>query len=51
MRTLRRSRLEVRVFAGPGDAGAVGAEIAAAVLREETRRAGRAAVVFASAVS
>jgi glucosamine-6-phosphate deaminase len=50
-RTLWRDRLEVRVFAGPGDAGAAGAEIAAGVLREETRRAGRAAVVFASAVS
>jgi glucosamine-6-phosphate deaminase len=46
-----RGRLEVRVFAGPVDAGVAGAEIAADVLREETRRAGRAAVVFASAVS
>ena len=50
-RTLLRGRLEVRVFADRGDAGAAGAEIAAGVLREETRRAGRAAVVFASAVS
>jgi glucosamine-6-phosphate deaminase len=49
--TLWRGRLEVRVFAGAADAGVVGAEIAAGVLREEMRRAGRAAVVFASAVS
>jgi glucosamine-6-phosphate deaminase len=49
--TLWRGRLEVRVFADQVDAGAAGAEIAAALLREETRRAGRAAVVFASAVS
>ena len=50
-RTLLRGRLDVRVFADRGDAGAAGAEIAAGVLREETRRAGRSAVVFASAVS
>jgi glucosamine-6-phosphate deaminase len=49
--TLWRGRLEVRIFAGRGDAGAAGAEIAAVILREETLRAGRAAVVFASAVS
>ena len=48
---LWRDRLEVRVFADQGDAGAAGTEIAAPLLREETRRAGRAAVVLASAVS
>jgi glucosamine-6-phosphate deaminase len=46
-----RDRLEVRVFADRGEAGAVGAEIAAGIMRAEIERAGRAAVVFASAVS
>ena len=41
----------MRVFAGPGKAGAAGAEIAAGIMRREIARAGRAAVVFASAVS
>lgn len=49
--TFFRDRLEVRVFADRGDAGAAGAEIAAKFMRAETERAGRAAVVFASAVS
>lgn len=46
-----RDRLEVRVFADKGEAGAVGARIAADIMRAEIDRAGRAAVVFASAVS
>jgi glucosamine-6-phosphate deaminase len=49
--TFSRGRLDVRVLADAGDAGAAGAEIAAAILREETRRAGQSALVFASAVS
>ncbi len=51
IRTFFRDRLEVRVFANRGEAGAAGAEIAAAIMRAATERAGRAAVVFASAVS
>jgi glucosamine-6-phosphate deaminase len=43
--------LEVRVFADPAEAGSAGAEMAAAIMRNEIARAGRAAVVFASAVS
>ena len=39
------------VFADRREAGAAGAEIAAGIMRAETERAGRAAVVFASAVS
>jgi glucosamine-6-phosphate deaminase len=46
-----RDRLEVRVFADRGEAGSVGAEMAAGIMRDEIARAGRAAVVFASAVS
>src|ERR1019366_2396565 len=38
-----RDRLEVRVFADRGEAGAVGAEIAAGIMRAEIERAGRAA--------
>jgi uroporphyrinogen-III synthase len=49
--TFFRDRLEVRVYADREEAGAAGAEIAAGMMREETGRAGRAAVVFASAVS
>jgi glucosamine-6-phosphate deaminase len=44
-------RLEVRVFTDKAAAGAAGAEIAAGIIRNEMERAGRAAVVFASAVS
>ena len=46
-----RDRLEVRVFAERGEAAAAGAEMAAGIMRAEMARAGRAAVVFASAVS
>jgi glucosamine-6-phosphate deaminase len=46
-----RDRLDVRVFADKAAAGAAGAEIAAGIIRAEIARAGRAAVVFASAVS
>ena len=49
--TFFRDRLEVRVFADRAEAGAAGAEIAAGIMRDEIARAGRAAVVFASAVS
>ena len=49
--TFYRDRLEVRVFADRSEAGAAGAEIAAGIMRDEIERAGRAAVVFASAVS
>jgi glucosamine-6-phosphate deaminase len=51
MQRFLRDRLEVRVFDDRGEAGAAGAEIAAGIIREEIGRAGRAAVVFASAVS
>ena len=51
MKTFYRDRLEVRIFGDRAEAGAAGAEIAAGIIREETARAGRAAVVFASAVS
>jgi glucosamine-6-phosphate deaminase len=47
----RSSSLEVRVFSSREEAGTVGAEIAAGVIAAEIRRNGRAAVVFASAVS
>lgn len=49
--TFFRDRLEVRVFADRADAGVAGATVAAGILRAETEGAGRAAVVFASAVS
>ena len=49
--TFYRDKLEVRVYPDRSDAGAVGAEMAAGIMREEIGRAGRAAVVFASAVS
>jgi len=49
--TFYRDKLEVRIFPDRSDAGAAGAEIAAGLMRDEIRRAGRAAVVFASAVS
>jgi glucosamine-6-phosphate deaminase len=50
-RTFFCDRLEVRVFGDRGEAGAAGAETAAGIMREQIGRAGRAAVVFASAVS
>ena len=49
--TFFRDRLEVRVFPDRAEAGSAGAEIAAGIMRGEIARAGRAAVVFASAVS
>jgi len=51
IRTFQRDRLEVREYADRDAAGAAGAEIAARVIGEEIARAGKAAVVFASAVS
>jgi glucosamine-6-phosphate deaminase len=48
---IRSSQLEVKIFSGRGEAGAAGAAVAAAVIGEQIRREGRAAVVFASAVS
>ena len=50
-RTFFCDRLEVRIFGDRGEAGAAGAETAAGIMREQIGRAGRAAVVFASAVS
>ena len=41
----------MRIFNDKSSAGAAGAEIAAGIMRAEIERAGRAAVVFASAVS
>ena len=48
---IRSSSLEVRVYSDRQDAGAAGAAIAAEVIRAEIARNGKAAVVFASAVS
>ena len=48
---IRSSALEVRVFSDRQEAGATGAAIAAEVIRAEIARHGKAAVVFASAVS
>ena len=50
-RTFSRDRLAVRVYADRAAAGAAGAQIAAATIGEAIARDGRAAVVFASAVS
>jgi glucosamine-6-phosphate deaminase len=47
----RSSCLQVKVFAGRDEAGNAGAAIAAEVIHAEIARAGKAAVVFASAVS
>src|SRR5690242_18983378 len=47
----RTSQVEVRIYAGRDEAGAEGAAIAADVIREKIRQDGKAAVVFASAVS
>lgn len=51
IRTFQRDRLEVREYANREEAGAAGAEIAAGIIAQEIARAGKAAVVFASAVS
>jgi glucosamine-6-phosphate deaminase len=48
---IRSSALEVRIFSDRQEAGATGAEIAAAVIRDAIARGGNASVVFASAVS
>ena len=50
-RTFSCDRLAVRVYADRDTAGAAGAQIAAATIGEAIARDGRAAVVFASAVS
>ncbi len=46
-----REKLEVRVYPDGAEAGAAGAEIAAGIIRDAIARDGKAAVVFASAVS
>jgi glucosamine-6-phosphate deaminase len=48
---IRSSKTEVRVYSAREEAGAAGAAIAAGVIRERMARDGKAAVVFASAVS
>jgi glucosamine-6-phosphate deaminase len=48
---IRSSQIEVRIYSAREDAGAEGAAIAAGAIRERVARDGRAAVVFASAVS
>jgi glucosamine-6-phosphate deaminase len=48
---IRSSRTEVRIYSSREEAGATGAAIAAGVIRDEVAKAGKAAVVFASAVS
>lgn len=48
---IRSSQTEVRIYSSREEAGATGAAIAAGVIREEIAKAGKAAVVFASAVS
>ncbi len=48
---IRSSQTELRVYAAREEAGAAGASLAAAVIRGQIARAGKAAVVFASAVS
>src|SRR4051812_18871248 len=47
----RSSCLQVKVFAAREEAGNAGAAIAAEVIHAEIARAGKAAVIFASAVS
>ena len=47
----RTSQLEVKIYSGRDEAGADGAAAAAAVIGDQVRRKGKAAVVFASAVS
>jgi glucosamine-6-phosphate deaminase len=51
MRTFSKDQLEVRIFPTRAEAGAQGAEIAAARIRETIDRDGKMAIVFASAVS
>src|SRR6478672_1174158 len=48
---IRSTRTEVKIYEGREEAGVAGAEMAAQIIREEIARAGKAAVVFASAVS
>jgi glucosamine-6-phosphate deaminase len=48
---IRSSALEVKIFSAREEAGTAGAEIAAQVIRGAIARDGKAAVVFASAVS
>jgi glucosamine-6-phosphate deaminase len=48
---IRSTQTEVKIYSHPEEAGAAGAAVAGAVIREEIRRKGSAAVVFASAVS
>ena len=48
---IRSSALEVKVFSAREEAGAAGAAVAAEIIRAEIARNGKAAVVFASAVS
>jgi glucosamine-6-phosphate deaminase len=48
---IRSSQTEIRVHSTRDGAGAAGAQIAAAVIRDEMAQKGKAAVIFASAVS
>jgi glucosamine-6-phosphate deaminase len=48
---IRSTQTEVKTYSHREEAGTAGAAVAGAVIREEIRRKGRAAVVFASAVS
>jgi glucosamine-6-phosphate deaminase len=48
---IRSSQTEVRIYSSRDEAGAMGAAVAAGVIRDEIAKAGKAAVVFASAVS
>ncbi|HEY1494797.1 MAG TPA: 6-phosphogluconolactonase, partial [Candidatus Solibacter sp.] len=49
--TFSRDKLAVRVYPDRVEAGAAGAQIASAIVAETIAREGKAAVVFASAVS
>lgn len=51
MKSFTEDQLEVRIFPTRAEAGAQGAEIAAARIRETIGRDGKMAIVFASAVS
>ena len=48
---IRSSQTEVRIYSAREEAGAAGAAIAAETIRAQVAKAGKAAVVFASAVS
>src|SRR5262249_43987753 len=48
---IRSSALDVKIFSDREEAGAAGAAAAAEIIRAEVARHGKAAVVFASAVS